>query len=498
MVAQVEVTGGSIVYRRPHFRRVKEDLFFLISRRPFLRLSSDESAVWDALGDASAVDELRGRFPEVANRVIARFLELGLCDLAEPKYSGARRRIIVFEPHSDDAVLSVGGTMWMRRHDHEFIVVTIASRSNYTSYYELEREFFNVEEVSSLRNAEGALFARLIGGQHRPLGQLDAPLRYRNGDWSLDWFRRHKPSILAFVWHPSGKGEHQAWTDAVRAVLRDVRAEEVWIPLGGPHTDHRLARNACLRALVEDAPANDWTVRFYQEVPYGTRFPEFTPAAIDALGRAGIGLIREDVPIGQVFEEKLRLTSIYASQFKVEAMRAQIEASAREAGGEDGLAERFWCLERPFKATESLCSIEDDPEVHRTSERLSAWARRHRRARRIRMLLLAPAGLWAEDMEFLLLRFPQSQFDVYASPADVAVASFASPRIRVRYAGAGAHGWKQLCLRLSLARPLPTLLLAGQERLGMARCLAFFWPLCDPLVLPTMEHLVLGLRQLSP
>jgi len=99
-------------------------------------------------------------------------------------------------------------------------------------------------------------------------------------------------------------------------------------------------------------------------------------------------------------------------------------------------------------------------------------------------------------MEFLLSRFPRSQFDVYASPADVEVASLASPRIRVRYAGAGAHCWKRLCLRLSLARPLPTLLLVGRERLRMARCLAFFWPFCDPLVLPTMDHLVFGMRRL--
>jgi len=54
--------------------------------------------------------------------------------------------------------------MWIWRHECEFVVVTIASRCNFTSYYDLDREFFEVDKVSSLRNAEAALFVRLHGG----------------------------------------------------------------------------------------------------------------------------------------------------------------------------------------------------------------------------------------------------------------------------------------------------------------------------------------------
>ena len=89
------------------------------------------------------------------------------------------------EPHSDDAVLSIGGTLWARRHECEFVVATVCSRSNFTSYYMLGRDYFDVDAISSLRAAEAELFVRLIGGQYRALGRSDAPLRYHGGSRSF-------------------------------------------------------------------------------------------------------------------------------------------------------------------------------------------------------------------------------------------------------------------------------------------------------------------------
>src|SRR5262245_33356096 len=145
--AAMNVPDSATVLRRPHFQQVGDELFFLISRRPHARLSAAELAVWSLLDGAPSVDDLRSRCPEEADRALRRFAKLGLCEIAPTSYPEGRRRVLVFEPHNDDAVLSVGGTMWLRRYDCEFIIVTVGSRSNFTSYYYLDRDYFSVDQI---------------------------------------------------------------------------------------------------------------------------------------------------------------------------------------------------------------------------------------------------------------------------------------------------------------------------------------------------------------
>jgi LmbE family N-acetylglucosaminyl deacetylase len=499
MGTPVQIQGSAIVLRRPHYRQVGDELFFLISRRPHVRLSAVERAVWTALESAPSVDELHASFPQDADWILRRFAELGLCEIVETSSREGRRRVLVFEPHSDDAVLSVGGTMWLRRHECEFIVITIGSRSNFTSYYYLDRDYFNVDQVSSLRNAEGALFARLLGGKHRALGQPEATLRYHGGDWSLDWYRRHQFSVSAYIDHHSGAGELRGWIEAIQAALGDSRADEVWFPLGSPHTDHQLTRDAALTLLLDDPKLfRGCEVRFYQDVPYAVRCRTFTPTILEALTRAGAILVPETVPIDSAFTEKLKLISLYGSQFKLDAIGPDVEASARMADGHGGLAERFWLLKKPPAALDLSSLRADEPVVRRAMEQLASWALNHRDAKRIRLLLLVPAGRWAEDMEYLLQFFPKARFDAYiASAAAAEVAEFVSPRICVRHVAAGTKAWVFLAIRLILMRPAATLFLAGERRLREARFLSAFWPLSDPVVLPTMDDLVSALRRLA-
>ena len=115
----------------------------------------------------------------------------------------------------DDAVLSVGGLMWALRNTCEFTVVSIAGHSNFTSYYMLDREFFNVARVSALRKAESELVMRLLGGRHVILEEYDAPLRCQPGNWTLDWYRRHRRSIIAYIHHCSPENEISNWTATV-------------------------------------------------------------------------------------------------------------------------------------------------------------------------------------------------------------------------------------------------------------------------------------------
>jgi LmbE family N-acetylglucosaminyl deacetylase len=493
------LSGDDLVLRRPQFVRKGTALFFLESRRPFSTLAVSDCAVWDALEGGASVAALRARFGAEVEDGIRRLLGAAVCDVASPPAKG-RRRVVVIEPHIDDAALSVGGTIWQLRDRCEFTVVTIASRSNFTSYFELDRSYFEVERVSALRKAEGDLFARLTGGQHLALGHNEATLRYRDDDWTLEWFRRHRHSVSAFIARRSGEAELRRWTDAVRAALRDIRSDELWMPLGvGAHTDHELARNACLRALLEEpALAEGRELRFYQEVPYGAHDPGYTPRLVRTLEQAGASLAAEPVRIDGAFEAKLRLLTVFGSQFKLEALRPGIEECARLASGGVGRSELLWRVERLPRIVDPLSLYVDAPVIEKVAASLSRWSRRHRHAARMRVLLLVPPGRWAEDLEVLLREFPDAALEVFASDGSAAeVADHPSPRVKLRQVVADPRAWALLSVQLAVSPPVPTVFAAGLKRLALAHRLSWLWPRSDPLVFPSLGHFVAALQRVA-
>lgn len=301
-----DIATDLIPIRRPHFELREGWLFFLLSRRPHAGLDADEAALWDALDGASTVGQLERVFPGAGSR-LRRFRDLGVCELApDPRSArasrlpGGRRRVLVLEPHMDDAILSVGGLMWSRREACEFTLVSVAGRTNFSSYYYLDRDFFDATRVTELRRAESALVMRLLGGQHRTLDQVDSPLRYHPGDWSLEWYRRNWKPVGAYMGHSSSEGEIESWARVIGELLATTTAEEVWLPLGvGVHTDHELTRDACLRALTRLQGLESRTeLYFYQDVPYAVESPAHTDAILAALTAAGGVVERQSEDIG--------------------------------------------------------------------------------------------------------------------------------------------------------------------------------------------------------
>jgi LmbE family N-acetylglucosaminyl deacetylase len=493
---------GAIPVRLPHYRVRDGGLYFLISRRPVAVLGAREQEVWESLDGAIRVRDVAARFPAGAgDAALRRFLELGACALVEGSFPAERWRVVVVEPHMDDAVLSLGGTMWSRRAQCEFTIVTLAGRNNFTSYYALERDYFDVDEVSALRRAESALLVRALGGRHVALDLPEAPLRYRAGNWTVDWYRRHRRSVSAFVSHTSGPAELHAWTDALRQALRGLPADEVWMPIGvAPHTDHELARNASLTLLAEEPELfSRCEVRLYQEVPYAAQFPRFTAAIVEELTRCGAKLEPETVPVTEAFPDKLRLISMFGSQFKLKALQPGIEASARAAAGDSGgMAELLYRVLAPPRRLDLLALSVGAREVRDLARELGPWLARHRRARRVRVFLRPPAGRWAEDVQLLLEALPEARLDVrVAGDALAEVLEFRSPRVRVGPIGRGALAWALAVLRANLGGPAPTLVVAYPDRMRKVRLLGRLLPLSDLLAVPSMNHLALAMRSLA-
>lgn len=481
---------------RPHFRLEGSALFFMASKRPYRLLSSDEIDIWDAIEQPVAIGLLRDQFPERADEVIRDFWRSELCELVEPPFPEVRRRILVIEPHADDAALSLGGVMWLRRRECDFIVATMASRTNFTSYYYTGRHYFDVGRVMEIRRGESNLFARMIGGSHVAAGLTDAALRYRDTDWSLDFFNHHRLSIAAATARSANKEEQERWTEAVRRLLVQTPSHEVWIPLGGPHTDHQMTVNACLAAFVSDPSlVTGRVVRVYQEVPYAAQFPGYTGEMLAALRRTGAELEPETIPIGEVFDQKLRLVSVYSSQFKMHKMRSGIEASALVHGSGEH-SELLWTVRRMPERIDPSGIFPESTAEQKQEEAAAAWVLQNRNAEKVRVLLLVPTGRWAGDLELLCEAFPQARFEVFVAPAAAAeVTDAESDRVEVQNVGTGAVLWGLLSLRLAAARPMPTLFHVGERRLREAEWLSKLWVQSDSLVVASMNPVVRALSR---
>jgi LmbE family N-acetylglucosaminyl deacetylase len=490
-----ELRSDHLLVQRPHFQLRGDSLFRVGSKQPHQRLSEAEAALWNLIYRRVSVNEVRETFGERADVLIRDFLSSDFCELVEPIFPIDRRRVLVIEPHADDAVLSIGGTLWLRRLECKFVIATMASRSNHTRYA-LDCDFFDIKEVTEIRRRESELFALMIGGDHLSVGMTDAALRYHDGNWNADFYRRHLMSIRVATSRIADDQERQRWTAAVRRLLTEHPSAEVWFPLGGPHTDHMLTADACIAAFLADPSLVAGRVlRVYQESPYTARYPHHMNGALEALRRAGAVLQQESSPMAEACERKRRLATIYDSQ-EIEEMRPDTDASELTQGPASGRSEFFWTLTTLPRRTAPGGIVSSTITGHERDEEIAAWVSNNRDQERLRVLLPMPTGRWARDLDILSAAFPRATFEVYVTPsAEAEVSEVLSKRVEIRKVGSGAKAWILLALRLSMQmKALPTLFHSGQRRLRQARLLAKSWLRSDTLIVASMDPLVSALR----
>ena len=489
-----------LVLPRPHFALRDGGLYFLLSTRPFAEFDVDDSRLWEMLDGRATVGLLERRQSGAKQRLL-KFWNLGVCEFAAPEFPSRRRRILVIEPHMDDAILSVGGLMWSLRDSCDFTLATVGGRSNFTSYYMMERDFFDVRRVTNLRTAESALVMRLLGGKHIDMGLPEAPLRYHDGNWTLEWFKRHRKAIGAFIGHSGTEDELELWSNAIERLIRDSEAEEIWMPLGiGSHADHELTRNACLRVLERLTELTSRRAVFlYQDVPYASTFPWHTEQVVRALTEAGGMLERRLEDVADAFADKLRLLSIYGSQFKMSYMTPKVEATARlSSRGADGQVECLYRLSRVPNAVDLFHAYSGRQIVEDLAIRLTPWYRRNRLAPRIRILSPLSIGRWEQDLGILLNAFPKATLEIHVAEGNLAETEhLISQRIEVRSVKGVRRAWLLRALRLAVAWPNPTILLPGEARAVMARAARLLWLPSDTLIGPRMTHLILALERVN-
>ena len=450
----------------------------------------------------ATVGDLEARLGAPAEEDIRRLLALGVAEVLTPAPPGKRRRVMVIEPHMDDAALSVGGLMLQRRAECEFLLVTVATQSVATSYRGLDRDFFDMETISNLRKAESEIVARLVWGRHIPLGLVEATLRYYPQKWTLDWFRRHEQAVWAYLEHAAGQGELELWTSTIAKAIEDFEPEEIWMPLGiGVHVDHQLTRHACLNILRTNPKLVEQCVcRFFQDVPYAANFPNHTAALVETLRGTGLKLEEERMDVTDVKQEKMHLLSVYLSQWKTDVIKARVEACSKALGGPPESSSELWyrVTAAPTENIDMIDTSAMKESIYRVARDVAPWLRRNRNARKIGILLAAPMGRWADDLRYLLDYFPNAQFEVHMQAKFAGHAEmFASPRVEVRL---GGNRWRWMlgdALMTILGRRLPLVLVTGREREKHGRWLARFGLISDTVVAATMSDFVQALQYVA-
>lgn len=487
-----------VVVPRPHFALQKDCLYFLLSTRPLAELDADEALLWTTLDGKATVGQLESMQPGAKTR-LQRLWDLGVCEFAETEFPTGRRRVLVVEPHMDDAILSVGGLMWSLRKSCEFTLVTVGGRSNFTSYYVMRREFFDIDKVSQLRKAESNIVMQLLGGKHVDLALSEAPLRYRDGNWKLDWFKQHRKSVGGFIGHSTTDRDIESWAVPLEQALAETEADEIWMPLGiGGHADHELTRNACLRILARKPTlASDQAIYFYQDVPYVNSFRAHASQLLCVLRDAGAQLDQRLEDVSQAFDAKLRLLSIYGSQFKMSYMAPKVDAAARHASTGNG--RHFECLYRLFGAPRAIDPFQlysGRQFVEELAVRLVPWYARNRLARHIRIISPMAAGRWGLDVGLLLDLFPNATLELHVSEDNLAeTEELLSPRVEVQPVHGRNSAWLRRVLKLSVSRPYPMIVLPGESRGKAGHAIKLLCPLADTVVGTRMTHLMLALQR---
>lgn len=490
-----------IPVKRPHFSNRDGKLFFLISSRPHEVLLGEEAGVWDAIDGSRSIAELERKTPG-ARQLLAKWWERELIELREPKFSADRRKALVIEPHMDDAVLSIGGTMWSRRHETCFTVLTVASVSNYTSYHKLFREYFNPEAVSELRRRESELVMDLVGGKIETLGRVDSALRYEHRDWTAEWFLANNKSVTAYMNHSMPPAVVESLADELAERFRASEATELWFPIGiGRAADHEATRNACLLALQKNPDLlSKFNVFIYQDVPYLAEFPDHATRLRAEFNKAGGVLEPNTHDISEVLPNKLRMVSIFASQFKIGHMGPKVAEAAHQTADRTGLtlAETFFKLRTlpQGRLDDQLYSARNHVEAIR--HRLRSWYPKARNARHLHIVSPLGIGCWESDMQALLNAFPQACINIHLPRQAVnETQRFLSERITVKTVSGGAREWGSLLIKLALTTRDPIVVATSFKLAKLAPLVKLALFFANVLPVSNIDNLVGALRLLD-
>jgi LmbE family N-acetylglucosaminyl deacetylase len=390
----------------------------MISRRPFRELSGEEFLLYDSIDGHKTVAQLEELHPGARDLLLA-WREAELIELIAPIAPAPRPHLVVIEPHMDDAALSVGGRLLNRRGSCRVTILSVMKWSNFTSYLTLGRNFVNVQEVTDLRVKESVLASQLLGAEHHCLDWKEATLRTWPAErWSPAIAEKYeREGYLFTVFIPDPKEVSLLAEDLARD-LAALAPDELWIPMGtSNHGDHRTTRNACLLMLSQARQRfSGVSVSMYEDLPYAS-ISGHAEQIRGALSEPGACLIRHTEDVTDVFEEKLRAISVYASQFKLAFIEPKIRRLAEREGAAPGkLGETYHCLEGEVSLPPEMLLARESRGMMAFQSGVQVLLTKDKKWRRVTVMALPTGSLmrWKTDGDFFAATFPNADLRVYA------------------------------------------------------------------------------------
>jgi LmbE family N-acetylglucosaminyl deacetylase len=297
----------------------------LLARRPPRRLSAVETRAIEQIDGPRTLVEIEAAAPGTAP-LLGQLAAEGWLVLLEPRGAcrrGAPRpdgdRLVVVEPHSDDAVLSTGGQLLRLAGERPLHIVTVIGPSNYTSSWSDGGPLLTADVVTRMREREARQVATVLGAGWETLGILDAPLRcLPPARWEDPaGFAESRALFGDFMRSPVTEQELARVAALLGEVLDRLDPDEVWLPLGvGGHRDHLMTARAGI-AVCRAPRRRTYRLAFYPEVPYLVNDPENVAVRLDELRARGMRLRAHDEAIDDVLDAKIALAQLYGSQSEV-------------------------------------------------------------------------------------------------------------------------------------------------------------------------------------
>jgi LmbE family N-acetylglucosaminyl deacetylase len=461
---KIEEITNWVPHVRPHNRLRDGKVYFMLSKRSIVDLSSVDLDLYHSIDGTKTVGQLENVHPDARLRLV-KWREANLIELVEPVEPPQCPHIVVIEPHMDDAILSAGGRLLHRRGHARITILSVVKWSNFTSYLLLKRNFLDVHGVTRFREQESALVAKLLGAEHRSLEWRDAPIRFWPGDrWDAQTVEHFNASPQGFVKLFPSPADISLLTEQLAQTLLDLDPDELWIPMGfGDHIDHRMTRAACLRVLAEHPNRfSNVAVSMYEDLPYATGGPSSQMRT--TFIESGAALARATEDISDVFDEKLRLVSVYASQFKLSYMEPALRKAAETEGTASGKrAEAFFRLEKSGSLPSELLLSRESTGLEKLQSATGVLMFSNDAPRRLTIMALPTGqiGNWERIRRTLIEAFPDSEVQIYAADAAAWQLEDERGQVNVQVVRGGRWSlwaWMRVLLR-ELPHPTPTIVL---------------------------------------
>ena len=458
--------SGYVPHVRPHNQLRDGKVYFMIASRPTLELSPEDALLYESLDGIKTIAVLEKTYPGARSSLL-KWHQAHIIELIPPFPSTTGRHIVVVEPHMDDAILSAGGRLLARRGQSRITILSVVKWSNFTSYLLLKRNFCDVQRITALRQEESELAARVLGAEFRCLEWSDAPIRF----WPVE---RWNPGILErFVSRPQvfvkllpSPSDISLLAEELAQVLIDLTPNELWVPMGlGDHIDHRMTRSACLRMLADNRKQfRHLRVSMYEDLPYAANKGHAAQIR-SAIVNCGGNLTRATEDITEGWQDKLRLVSIYASQFKLSYMEPILRKFAETENGKVGkFAEAYYDLATLGSVPEESVLSREWEGLEKLRGAVQFVTSSNHAPRRLTIVALPSGqlGRWERLERSLVESFPKACFQIYASENSAwQVEKNRSERFKLHVVRSGKMAWLQwaaILLREFLS-PIPILIL---------------------------------------